>query len=131
MKTNAKDGSAGADFPDLESFYGDTKSEWYAAKHGKPSPAELRLANDISVSRCPRCGGARFKMSGHYANGTRRYRCSDCKRAFLPLTGTVFDAHKIPISEWIEYMIHLFEFHSVASAARDNTNAKSTGEYWI
>ena len=58
MKTNAKDGSAGADFPDLESFYGDTKSEWYAAKHGKPSPAELRLANDISVSRCPPLRGS-------------------------------------------------------------------------
>lgn len=131
MKTNAKGGSPGANFSDLESFYGDTKSEWYAAKHGKPSPAELKLVNGLSVGRCPHCGGARFKKSGHYANGTRRYRCTDCERAFSPLTGTVFDAHKIPISEWIEYMIHLFEFHSVASAARDNRNAKSTGEYWI
>lgn len=48
-----------------------------------------------------------------------------------PLTGTVFDAHKFPVSEWIEYMIHLFEFHSLSSSARDNRNAKTTGKYWI
>ena len=58
-----------------------------------------------------------FKKSGDYGNGTRRYRCLDCGKAFSPLTGTVFDGHKIPISEWIEYMIHLFEFHSLSSSA--------------
>ena len=58
-----------------------------------------------------------FKKSGDYGNGTRRYRCLDCGKAFSPLTGTVFDVHKIPISEWIEYMIHLFEFHSLSSSA--------------
>ena len=34
-----------------------------------------------------------------------------------PLTGTVFDVHKIPVSEWIEYMIHLFDFHFLSSSA--------------
>ena len=58
-----------------------------------------------------------FKKSGDYGDGTRRYRCLDCGKAFYPLTGTVFDAHKIPISEWIEYMIHLFEFHFLSSFA--------------
>lgn len=28
-------------------------------------------------------------------------------------------------------MIHLFEFHSLSSSARDNRNAKTTGKYWI
>lgn len=58
-----------------------------------------------------------FKKSGDYGNGTRRYRCLDCGKAFSPLTGTVFDAHKIPISEWTEYMIHLFDFHFLSSSA--------------
>ena len=58
-----------------------------------------------------------FKKLGDYGNGTRRYRCLDCGKAFSPLTGTAFDGHKIPISEWIEYMIHLFEFHSLSSSA--------------
>ena len=73
MKANAKGGSQRAKFSDLEPFYGDTKSEWYAAKRGKPSPAEHELVNGLPISRCPRCGGARLKMSGHYANGTRRH----------------------------------------------------------
>lgn len=58
-----------------------------------------------------------FKKSGDYGNETRRYRCLYCGKAFFPLTGTVFDVHKIPISEWIEYMIHLFELHSLSSSA--------------
>lgn len=28
-------------------------------------------------------------------------------------------------------MIHLFEFHSIRSSARDNRNANSTGKYWL
>lgn len=28
-------------------------------------------------------------------------------------------------------MMHLFEFHSLSSSARDNRNAKTTGKYWI
>ncbi len=58
-----------------------------------------------------------FKKSGDYGNVIRRYRCLDCGKAFSLLTGTVFDVHKIPVSEWIKYMIHLFEFHSLSSSA--------------
>ena len=129
--SKGNDGFYEASLLDFESFYDDTKLEWYAAKHRKPSRAELGLVNGLPIGCCPRCGGTRFKKSGCYGNGTRRYRCLCCGRTFSPLTGTVFDSHKIPVSEWIEYMIHLFEFHSVSSSARDNRNAKTTGKYWI
>lgn len=86
----------------------------------------LGLANGLLIECCcPHCGGTHFKKSGYYGNGTRRYRCLDCGKAFSPLTGTVFDSHKIPISEWSEYVMHLFEFHSLSSSARDNRNAKT------
>ena len=91
----------------------------------------LQSTEGLSIECCPHCRGTHFKKSGYFSNGTRRYRCLDCGRAFSPLTGTVFDAHKIPVSEWIEYMIHLFEFHSLSSSASDNRNAKTTGKYWI
>ena len=104
---------------DLASFYDDTKYEWYVAKHRKSSPGELDLLNSLPIECCPHCRGAHFKKSGYHG------------KVLSPLTGTVFDAHKIPISEWIEYMIHLFEFHSLSSSARDNRNAKTTGKYWI
>ena len=45
--------------------------------------------------------------------------------------GTLFDSRKIPLSEWVEFLLHLFEFHSVKTSARDNRNAESTGKYWL
>lgn len=124
MKTENNNGFSKDSLSNFESFYDDTKYEWYVAKHRKPSPAELDLVNGIPIECCPHCGGTHFKKSGYFSNGTRRYRCLDCGRVFSPLTRTIFDAHKISISEWIEYMIHLFEFHSLSSSARDNRNAK-------
>ena len=124
MKTENNNSFPKDSLSNFDSFYDDTKYEWYAAKHRKPSPAELSLVNGLSIECCPHCGGTHFKKSGYYGNGTRRYRCLDCGKAFSPLTGTVFDAHKIPISEWIEYMIHLFEFHSLSGSARDKKTRK-------
>lgn len=58
----------------------------------------LGLANGLLIECCcPHCGGTHFKKSGYCGNGTRRYRCLDCGKAFSLLTGTVFDAHKILI----------------------------------
>ena len=54
-----------------------------------------------------------------------------CGSKFSILTGTIFQDRKIPISEWIEYLLYLFEFHSISTAARDNRNAESTGRYWM
>ena len=53
------------------------------------------------------------------------------RKKFNPLTGTVFSDKKIPITEWISYLLSLFEFHSIRSASRDNRNAGSTGKYWL
>ena len=52
----------------FDSFYDDTKYEWYAAKHRKPSPAELSLVNRLSIEWCPHCGGTHFKKSGYCGN---------------------------------------------------------------
>ena len=45
----------------LESFYDDTKYEWYVAKHRKPSQAELDLVNSLLIKCFPHCGGTHFK----------------------------------------------------------------------
>ncbi len=131
MKNNKDNSLSEASVSRFETFCDDTMDEWFKAKHRRPSPAELELVNGLDVSRCTHCGHEGFKRSGYYGNGTRRYRCLGCGRTFSPLTGTLFDSHKIPLSEWIEYLIHLFEFHSVSSSSRDNRNVKNTGKYWI
>ena len=108
-----------------------TVHEWYDAKHRSVSAEEVTLVNSVEVTSCRRCGSEKIISYGKYRNGIKRYHCNDCKRSFSALTGTVFEDRKIPISEWIEYLIHLFEFHSITTSARDNRNAYSTGRYWL
>ena len=108
-----------------------TVHEWYDAKHRKSSKEEIEFINSIEILNCPHCGSLDIVSYGFCDNGYQRHYCKSCDKTFSPLTGTIFDSKKIPISEWIEYLIHLFEFHSVTTSARDNRNAISTGRYWL
>ena len=107
-----------------------TALEWYEAKHRKLSLEETEFINSIKIYSCPYCNGPIMK-NGHRKDGLQTYICGDCKRKSNPLTNTIFDSHKIPISEWIEYLLHLFEFHSIKTSALDNRNSDTTGRYWI
>lgn len=108
-----------------------TVHEWYDAKHRTASDEEIKLINSIEISCCFICDGTDIVRNGTYRNGTRRYLCRYCSSSFNPLTDTIFEDKKIPISEWIEYLLHLSEFHSITSSSRDNRNACSTGRYWL
>lgn len=114
-----------------EQLISSTVKEWYDAKHRKVSADEISLTNGIAIESCPYCNSEKFIRSGHYGNGIQRYKCKECGRRFSPLTNTIFEDRKIPISEWIEYLLHLFEFHSIKTSARDNRNADTTGKYWL
>lgn len=108
-----------------------TVHEWYDAKHRITSKEEIKLINSIEVKHCPFCGSDNVKRNGYYKSSMIRYYCHSCNSSFNPLTNTIFEDKKIPISEWIEYLLHLFEFHSITTSARDNRNASSTGKYWL
>lgn len=129
-KQNTKD-PTGSAFPGLPELADSTFSEWKEAKHRRMSEEEISMLNGIVPEACPYCGEAGFVKDGFHRNGIRKYRCRGCGRTFSPLTGTLFDSHRIPISEWFEYLMHLFEFHSNASSSRDNRNVRNTGKYWI
>lgn len=115
----------------LEELISFTMDERYNAKHRSQIPEEISLINSIVPLRCHYCGSKEFIKYGKYKTGINRFQCKICKRTFNNLTNTIFDSHKIPISEWFDYLIHLFEFHSIKSSARDNKNASSTGKYWL
>lgn len=108
-----------------------TVMEWYDAKHPKASLDEVAFINSIPIKRCPLCESMTIVKNGHRKDGIQRYLCKECNTRFTPLTNTIFDSRKIPISEWIEYLLHLFEFHSIQSTAYDNRNSPSTSKYWI
>ena len=110
-----------------------TMEEWDDAKHRRISDEEVTMINSIHVGSCPHagCGSAHIKKDGKQPRtGVQRYRCLWCGRTFTPLTGTLFDSNKIPISERLEFLIHLLEQHSVATSTRDNVNAETTGGIW-
>ena len=108
-----------------------TVHEWYDAKHRRSSEEEIKLINSRKMENCPNCGSSKIVSNGKYTSGIKRYLCEDCRTSFCALTRTIFEDRKIPISEWVEYLMHLFEFHSIRSSARDNRNANSTGKYWL
>ena len=109
-----------------------TISEWYDAKHRKPSKEEVDFINSIAIEECPFCGSREIRRDGFSKRtGLAIRECKACGRKFNPLAGTIFDSRKIPFSEWIEFLVHLFQFHSVRTAAFDNRNAVTTGLYWL
>lgn len=109
----------------------DTISEWYEAKHRTASNSEIDFINSILIKCCHHCSSSKIVKNCFNRNNIQNYFCKDCGRNFNPLTNTIFDSRKIPISEWFEYLLHLFEYHSITSSAYDNRNANSTGEHWL
>ena len=109
-----------------------TISEWYDAKHRKPSKEEVDFINSIVIEECPFCESKEIRRDGfNKKTGLAIRECKTCGRKFNPLAGTIFDSRKIPFSEWIEFLVHLFQFHSVRTTAFDNRNAVTTGLYWL
>lgn len=133
-KPKAAQAALSASSPELSSLASETIAEWFDEKHRARSQKEIAFVNSIIPESCPHCGSARFRRDGfNKKTRIRVYEClaPGCGRKFGPLTGTVFDSKKIPISETIEFLYHLFQFHSSTSSAESNMNADSTGLYRV
>lgn len=118
------------DLTEIEKLLLSTNEEWYIAKHAS-NINEIKFLNNIKIDRCRKCGSSNIVKNGFYNSKLQKFHCKDCGKNFSPITNTIFDSRKIPISEWLEYIIHLLEFHSVKSSSRDNKNAETTGKYWL
>ena len=108
--------------------------EHYMQRHPKlEETGEVELINTYAPLRCPYCDSKDFSLFGHTRIGVQRYRCKnpDCKQTFLPTTGTIFDQHKISISEWIEYCLNIFRDVTINADSWNNKNAFSTSRYWL
>lgn len=99
-----------------------TVDEWFDAKHRKSCLDEDVLANSLSVQSCPCRGSQDIIRNGKRKDGIQTYLCLRCGHKFNPLSGTPFDSHKIPVSEWTEFLIHLFQHQSVLCSSLDNRN---------
>lgn len=103
----------------------------YADRHRNVSESgEADMINSYTPIKCPFCGSVDFSKNGHSKSGVQRYMCV-CRKTFLPTTGTIFDEHKISISEWIEYCLNLFRHVSISADSWNNKNAFTTSRYWL
>ena len=111
-------------------------SDRYEAHYQERHPVlkdtgEADLINAFVPTDCPHCSGSSFSRFGQTNNGVQRYRCKTCGRTFTPITCTIFDNHKISISEWMEYCLNLFRYLSVTADSWNNRNAFTTSRYWL
>ena len=122
--------SSAEDGDEFTAMVKSTVEEWAEQKHPKTSWEERKMLNSLPPGPCPRCGWPHPIRWGKTRDGIARYRCPLCGRTFGPLTGTLFDSHKIPASEWVEYLVNLVEYESVRQSGLTNMNSISTGRYW-
>lgn len=120
------------DLSPMESFIKSKYLDSYDYKHPSiKDTKEADLLNSYEVSCCKRCNSLDFKKKGLTKNGIQRYFCNTCKRYFNVLTSTLFDNHKISISEWIEFCLDIFRFESINLTSKTNKNSFTTSKYWL
>ena len=117
-----------------QSFISRHYKEHYMQRHPKlEATGEVELINSYVPEKCPYCGSSSFQKYGHTRIGVQRYKCTDveCHQTFLPTTGTIFDEHRISISEWIEYCLNIFRNVTITADSWNNKNAFTTSRYWL
>ena len=124
-------GKARGEATPLQVLVDETVDEWWREKHREQSPEEIAFLNSIVPDRCPLCLRAGpLTRWGKDRKGRQRWLCRACGKTFSPLKGTLFQDAKIAISEWVEMIAGMLEFHSTKSSSFDNRNAPTTGYYW-
>ena len=111
-------------------------SERYEIQYKERHPrltetGEAALINAIMPDTCPSCQHHGISRFGPTGNGMQRYRCKGCGKTFTPITGTIFDGHKISISEWMEDCLNIFRYVSINADSWNNRNAFTTSRYWL
>jgi hypothetical protein len=120
-----------SDLTSTQVFLRQHYAAYYADRHRKVGDSgEAEMINSYTPAKCPFCSSEKFKKSGRTKNGVQRYMCK-CGKTFLPTTGTIFDEHRISISEWTEYCLNLFRHVSITADSWSNKNAFATSRYWL
>lgn len=116
----------------IETFVKDKYKANYTSKHPKLKDTnESTLINSIEIKNCRYCNDENIKKNGISKNGIQRYYCKDCKKEFTATTGTIFENHKIPITEWVEFLLDIFNYGSTTLTSKVNKNSINTSIYWL
>lgn len=82
------------------------------------------------IECCRYCSSGAIIGFGKTRQNVFRYKCKDFGRIFSATTNTIFDRHKIPISEWIEFILAIIRYDSFRSIGRNLRISESTIRYW-
>lgn len=121
-----------ADATPLQKFIDECAERDYLHRH--PTFDEIdesEIVNSYKIKTCRRCGSFNIAKNGKSSKGIDRYLCKDCGFRFTPITGTIFDSHKIPISEWMGFLLDLFGYGSFSLTSKVNRNSYNTTSYWV
>jgi len=119
------------DLTSTQEFLREQYAAYYADRHRNVGDSgEAHMINSYIPTKCPFCSSEKFKKSGRTKSGVQRFMCG-CGKTFLPTTGTIFDEHRISISEWMEYCLNLFRHVSITADSWSNKNAFATSRYWL
>lgn len=120
------------DLTETQEFLQQHYTEHYADRHrALVDSGESDMINSYVPTKCPFCASEKFKKSGRTESSVQRYMCRVCGKTFLPTTGTIFDEHRVSISEWMEYCLNLFRHVSITVDSWNNKNAFTTSRYWL
>jgi transposase-like protein len=92
---------------------------------------ETQLINSYVLKACPHCTSEAIKMNGYTINGVQRYKCLNCRQSFTPVTRTIFEGHKVSLSEWMDYTLNILRYVSINADSWNNRNAFTTSRYWL
>lgn len=115
-----------------QKFIKERYQENYKIKHPKLiETKEYELINSIKIDKCKHCESYNIRKRGFTTNKVQRYFCNDCKKTFSEITNTIFENHKISITEWIEYILDIFNYGSTTLTSKVNKNSINTSILWL
>lgn len=117
--------------PTQQFLYNHYKSHYQERHPALNTTGEDNRINSFIPETCPHCDSKDFQKYGRTRNNIQRFRCNSCNKTFTPVTGTIFDQHKISISEWMEYTLNILRYVSVNADSWNNKNAYTTSRYWL
>ena len=104
----------------------------YKLKHSTLNDSmEYELVNLIEIDKCRYCDSTKIRKRGFTSNKIQRYFCNDCNKIFTALTNTIFENHKIQISEWVEFILDIFYYGSTTLISKVNKNSINTTILWL
>lgn len=116
----------------LQKFIKEKYKNNYVTKHPKLiDTKEYQLINSIKINKCKCCKSPNICKRGFTNNKVQRYFCNDCKKTFSAITNTIFENHKISITEWIEYILNIFNYGSTTLTSKVNKNSITTSTLWL